>query len=100
MRGREGMLSLGVGIHAGPAVVGSIGSAARRDFTAIGHTVNLASRLCDRAGPWEVLVSEEVAGGLSAARREVLRANEAARFKNVTREVVTYGYSIEPVSVV
>jgi class 3 adenylate cyclase len=90
-RGRDGALSLGVGIHAGSAVVGSIGSAARRDFTAIGHTVNLASRLCDRAGPWEVMVSEDVAAALSAAERAPLRANEAMQFKNVSRAVVTYG---------
>ena len=51
-------LAVGVGINRGRAVVGSIGSETRRDFTAIGHTVNLAARLCDRAEPWQILVSE------------------------------------------
>jgi adenylate cyclase len=47
-----------VGINTGPAVVGNVGTAEQRSFTAIGDTTNLASRLQTYAQPGQVVIGE------------------------------------------
>ncbi|MBU8894630.1 FHA domain-containing protein [Corallococcus sp. M34] len=51
-------IEVGIGVNTGQAVVGYMGSAERHEFTAIGDTVNTASRLCGLAKSGEVLASE------------------------------------------
>lgn len=61
--GRE--VSFGVGVHCGTAVVGNIGCETRMDYTAIGDTVNTASRLEGKALGGQVVISETLYRGLA-----------------------------------
>ena len=70
MRGFEatasgnGRITLGMGLHAGPAFVGKVGEGEVNDFTALGDTVNTASRLQHEAAPGEIVLSEEIYGSV------------------------------------
>jgi class 3 adenylate cyclase len=63
-------LAVGVGINSGVAVAGNMGSTNRLNYTVVGDTVNLASRLAGQAGPGDILIG----GGTLRLAGEGVRA--------------------------
>jgi adenylate cyclase len=53
-------LDFSIGVALGYATIGRIGFEGRYDYGAVGSVLNLASRLCDAAGPGEIVVGQRV----------------------------------------
>jgi len=57
---------LQIGISRGRLFTGEIGSPIRHAYTLIGDEINLASRLAEKARPWEILTSAEVQNAVAS----------------------------------
>lgn len=80
-----GQISMGIGLHTGEATIGYVGSDKRSEYTAIGDTVNLASRLESNAAGGEILMSDATAE--ASGNRVPVTAREPLTVKNRTQPV-------------
>lgn len=89
-------VSFGVGVHYGPAVIGNIGAPKRMDYTAIGDTVNTASRLESNAPGGKILISRTVADMLgdrattTSLGGSIKLKGKAEGFETLTLDMLDY----------
>lgn len=97
MLARDGVsLSMRIGLHRGPCIVGNLGGDSRFDFTAVGDAVNLASRLegVNKVYGTAILISETVAEAVSATTP--LREIDTLRVKGKQRGIQVYTPCTDP----
>ncbi len=81
-------VQVGIGINTGFAMVGTVGSADPKDYTAIGDVVNIAARLQGQAAGGEILVTPDVYEKIAAAFLDAPR--RVLELKGVKKPVTAY----------
>jgi adenylate cyclase len=88
------VLGVGIGIATGTALTTNMGSTNCSDYTMVGDSINIASRLQGQAAPGEVLVTEDVYKAISAAFPGAMRVEYL--LKGISAPVAAYRLLRDP----
>jgi len=92
LRVKEGKepIYLRIGINSGPMLAGLLGSADRMEYTVIGDSVNLASRLCNEAKQNEVIIQQSFYEDLKSSYSVHIADSKTIRVRGKKEPVPIY----------
>jgi adenylate cyclase len=79
-----------VGLNAGSMLAGNMGSKEKMEYTVVGDTVNLASRLCSIADANQIVVSKEFYGQKNINQRIIAEEHIPMQLRGVEGVVETF----------
>ena len=82
----------GIGLYRGEVIATALGAGKRADFTILGRTVNLASRLCSLAAENEITMPEDLAA--EAGPRLVETTRKLVRPRHHSQEMLVVSFSL------
>lgn len=88
-------LPIGIGLHYGPVLIGNIGSNEHLDYSALGETVNLSSRICNYADAMQIRVSQAVIDQLGDDKTVRYADVEYAKLRGYEQEVPIYRFEFD-----
>ena len=86
----EPAIHMGIGIHTGVVVAGSMGAEDRLNYTVLGANVNLAARLCNGAAPGEILISKHTLNEPEVHQNIQIISSRQMEFKGFTDPMTVY----------
>ncbi len=79
-----------LGINSGEMLAGNMGYNDRMEFTVVGDSVNLASRLCTYAAPGEIVINKDTYIAPNISNQIIAREHKAIQLRNRRAPVSTY----------
>ena len=79
-----------IGVNTGNMLAGNMGSRERMEYTVVGDTVNLASRLCGITNGNEIVISREMYMRDDVRERVIAGEYQSIRLRGISQPVTTY----------
>jgi len=83
-------VNLRIGINTGSMLAGNMGSCDRMEYTVVGDTVNLASRLCGITNGGQIVISREMYMRADINNRVLAGEYQSIRLRGISKPVSTY----------